>query len=107
MFQGSANYNDEYFKPLNEVGATGINGTTNFDRTNYFQTVPTGALERMLWLESDRLTHLLGAIDQAKLDEQREVVKNEKRQRENQPFGKQWDYVFRAFSRPAIPTAIR
>ena len=103
MFQGSVNYNDEYFKPLNEVGATGINGTTNFDRTNYFQTVPTGALERMLWLESDRLTHLLGAIDQAKLDEQREVVKNEKRQRENQPFGKQWDYVFRGIFPPGHP----
>ena len=103
MFQGSANYNDEYFKALNEVGATGINGTTNFDRTNYFQTVPTGALERMLWLESDRLTHLLDAIDQAKLDEQRDVVKNEKRQRENQPFGKQWDYVFRGIFPPGHP----
>ncbi len=103
MFQGSGHYDDEYFKPLSEVGATGINGTTNFDRTNYFQTVPTGALERMLWLESDRLTHLLGVIDQAKLDEQREVVKNEKRQRENRPFGKAWEHVFRGVFPPGHP----
>ena len=103
MFQGSENYNDEYFKPLSEIGATAINGTTNFDRTNYFQTVPTGALERMLWLESDRMSHLLGVIDQARLDEQRNVVKNEKRQRENQPFGKTWNQAFRAVFPPGHP----
>ena len=103
MFQGSENYNDEYFKPLSEIGATAINGTTNFDRTNYFQTVPTGALERMLWLESDRMSHLLGVIDQARLDEQRNVVKNEKRQRENQPFGKTWNQAFRGVFPPGHP----
>ena len=88
MFNGSENYNDDWFKPFDRVGATGMNGTTNQDRTNYFQVVPKNALEMALWMESDRMGHLLGAIDQAKLDEQRDVVKNEKRQGENQPYGK-------------------
>jgi len=83
MFNGSENFNDDWFKPFDRVGATGMNGTTN-----YFQVVPKNALEMTLWMESDRMGHLLGAIDQAKLDEQREVVKNEKRQGENQPYGK-------------------
>ncbi|MCP5146081.1 MAG: insulinase family protein [Gammaproteobacteria bacterium] len=87
MFNGTENYNDEYFKPFHEVGATSMNGTTWFDRTNYFETVPTPALELALWMESDRMGHLLGAIDQAKLDEQRGVVQNEKRQGDNQPYG--------------------
>ncbi len=65
MFQGSENYNDEYFKPFEQVGATSMNGTTSFDRTNYFQNVPTTALDMALWMESDRMGHLLGAIDQA------------------------------------------
>jgi len=88
MFNGSENYNDDWFKPFDRVGATGMNGTTNQDRTNYFQVVPKNALEMTLWMESDRMGHLLGAIDQAKLDEQRGVVKNEKRQNENQPYGR-------------------
>jgi len=88
MFNGSENYNDDWFKPFDRVGATGMNGTTNQDRTNYFQVVPKNALEMALWMESDRMGHLLGAIDQAKLDEQRGVVKNEKRQGENQPYGR-------------------
>lgn len=88
MFNGSENYNDEYFKPFEQVGATGMNGTTWLDRTNYFATVPTPALEMALWMESDRMGHLLGAVDQAKLDEQRDVVQNEKRQGDNQPYGK-------------------
>ena len=96
MFQGSENYNDEYFKPMEEVGATAMNGTTNFDRTNYFQNVPTSALPLALWMESDRMGHLLGVIDQARLDEQRGVVKNEKRQGENQPYGRVFEAVFRA-----------
>lgn len=93
MFQGSENYDDEFFRPLEQVGATDLNGTTNWDRTNYFANVPTTALDRLLWMESDRMGHLLGAIDQAKLDEQREVVKNEKRQRENVPYGKVWELI--------------
>jgi predicted Zn-dependent peptidase len=64
-----------------------MNGTTNSDRTNYFENVPTTALDMALWMESDRMGHLLGAIDQATLDEQRGVVQNEKRQGENQPYG--------------------
>ena len=88
MFNGSENFNDDWFKAFDRVGGTGINGTTNQDRTNYFEVVPKNALEMTLWLESDRMGHLLGAIDQAKLDEQRAVVQNEKRQGENQPYGK-------------------
>ncbi len=87
MFNGSENFNDDYFKVLEKIGATDLNGTTNEDRTNYFQNVPVTALDTVLWMESDRMGHLLGAIDQAKLDEQRGVVQNEKRQGENQPYG--------------------
>lgn len=89
MFNGSENYNDDYFQVLERIGGTDVNGTTNTDRTNYFQNVPTAAFDQLLWLESDRMGHLLGAIDQAKLDEQRGVVQNEKRQGENQPYGRQ------------------
>ena len=93
MFNGSENYDDEFFRPLEEVGATDMNGTTNTDRTNYFANVPVGALDRLLWMESDRMGNLLGAITQAKLDEQRGVVQNEKRQRENAPYGKVWELI--------------
>src|SRR5690606_29485388 len=96
MFQGSENFSGEYFEPLEQVGATGVNGTTSFDRTNYFQNVPTTALDLALWLESDRMGHFLGAIDQALLDEQRSVVQNEKRESENQPYGRVWESVFKA-----------
>lgn len=87
MFNGSENYDDEYFIPFEQVGATGMNGTTWFDRTNYFQNVPTPALDMAMWMESDRMGHLLGAVTQEKLDEQRGVVQNEKRQGDNQPYG--------------------
>ncbi|MBX7459463.1 M16 family metallopeptidase [Qipengyuania huizhouensis] len=87
MFNGSENAPEDYFQYLQEMGATDYNGTTNFDRTNYFQTVPTAALERALWLESDRMGYLLGAVTQEKLDNQRGVVQNEKRQGDNQPGG--------------------
>ena len=93
MFNGTENYNDEFFGPFQEVGATNMNGTTNSDRTNYYQTVPTSALDLLLWMESDRMGHLLGAVDQEKLDEQRGVVQNEKRQGENRPYGKAFDYI--------------
>ncbi|MGN2245199.1 M16 family metallopeptidase [Frateuria sp. GZRR35] len=88
MFQGSENHKDEYFKPFELAGATDQNGTTWLDRTNYFETVPTTALDMALWMESDRMGHLLGAIGQKELDEQRGVVQNEKRQGENQPYGR-------------------
>ena len=90
MFNGSENFNDDYFQALERVGATDLNGTTNADRTNYFQNVPVNALDLALWMESDRMGHMLGAIDQERLDEQRGVVQNEKRQGENQPYGKVW-----------------
>ncbi len=88
MFNGSENYDGEWFLPLQQVGATGLNGTTWLDRTNYFETVPTPALDLVLWMESDRMGHLLGAITQEKLDNQRGVVQNEKRQGDNQPYGR-------------------
>jgi predicted Zn-dependent peptidase len=87
MFNGSENVPGDYFEPLQQIGATDYNGTTWFDRTNYFQTVPTAALEVALFLESDRMGHLLGAVTKAKLDNQRGVVQNEKRQGDNQPYG--------------------
>jgi zinc protease len=99
MFNGSENYNTDFFKGTELLGATDQNGTTNTDRTNYFQNVPTSALDAMLWLESDRMGHLLGAIDQARLDEQRGVVQNEKRQGENQPYGR----VFNAITAATWP----
>ncbi|MCR6663975.1 MAG: insulinase family protein [Luteimonas sp.] len=96
MFQGSENYRDEFFVPFREVGTTNQNGTTNTDRTNYFQNVPTTALDMALWMESDRMGHFLGSVDQAGLDEQRGVVQNEKRQGENQPYGQVWDKLTKA-----------
>jgi len=93
MFNGSEHFNDDYFGPLEKVGATDLNGTTNEDRTNYFQNVPSNAIDLSLWMESDRMGHLLGAIDQDKLDEQRGVVQNEKRQYENQPYSMSWELI--------------
>ncbi len=87
MFNGSENAPGDFFEPLKQVGATDLNGTTSFDRTNYFETVPTAALEKTLWLESDRMGYLLGAVTQEVLDEQRGVVQNEKRQGDNRPYG--------------------
>lgn len=87
MFNGSENLPEDYFKYTTEIGATDLNGTTSFDRTNYFQTVPKAALERALFMESDRMGYLLGAVTQQKLDNQRGVVQNEKRQGDNRPGG--------------------
>jgi zinc protease len=93
MFQGTANRDGEYFTPFTKAGATGMNGTTSEDRTNYFATVPTGALDMALWMESDRMSYLLGAVTQEALDEQRGVVQNEKRQRENRPYSGMADRI--------------
>lgn len=95
MFSGSEHHKAEYFQPFELAGATDQNGTTWFDRTNYFQTVPTTALDMTLWMESDRMGHLLGAIGQHELDTQRGVVKNEKRQTENAPYGRAWEEIQR------------
>jgi len=86
MFNGSEDFDDDYFQVMERVGATNLNGTTNEDRTNYFENVPTSAFDLALWMESDRMGHLLGAVTQKKLDEQRGVVQNEKRQGENAPY---------------------
>jgi zinc protease len=96
MFNGSENFNTDYFKALESIGATDLNGTTNNDRTNYFQNVPVFALDQVLFLESDRMGHLAGAIDQAKLDEQRGVVLNEKHENENQPYGREEEILTQA-----------
>src|SRR5579871_2526996 len=87
MFSGSEDFNHTYINALEKVGATNLNGTTNNDRTNYFENVPTSMLDYALFAESDRMGHLLGVLDQKKLDLQRGVVQNEKRQGENQPYG--------------------
>ena len=77
MFNGSEHADGEYFAPLQPFGAR-INGTTNTDRTNYYETVPSNVLERALWMEADRMGFLLGALGQDKLDNQRDVVRNER-----------------------------
>lgn len=93
MFQGSKNYNTDYFTPLQEAGGN-INGTTNQDRTYYYETVPSNFLELALFLEADRLGGLLEAMTQEKLDNQRDVVKNERRQRvDNQPYGTAFEKI--------------
>jgi len=87
MFNGSENLPGDFFNYLQQVGATDYNGTTNTDRTNYFETVPAAALDRALFMESDRMGHLLGAVTQGVLDNQRGVVQNEKRQGDSRPGG--------------------
>ncbi|MEM1176206.1 MAG: pitrilysin family protein [Pseudomonadota bacterium] len=94
MFQGSDNVGDEeHFRIVSESGGT-LNGTTNSDRTNYFQTVPSNQLEKMLWLEADRMGFFLDAVTQEKFEVQRETVKNERGQRvDNRPYGQLWERV--------------
>jgi predicted Zn-dependent peptidase len=101
MFQGSAHVpKNKHFELVERVGGT-LNATTWFDRTNYFETVPSNDLELALWLESDRMGWMLPAMDQEKLDNQRDVVKNEKRQRyDNQPYG-DWDERLQKLMYPA------
>lgn len=95
MFQGSQNIPKEgHFKYIQEAGGT-LNGSTSIDRTNYYESVPANYLELLLWLESDRMGFLLPALTQEKLDNQKDVVMNERRQRyENQPYGLSWEILF-------------
>jgi zinc protease len=87
MFEGSEHHDSGYFQPLQEAGAS-LNGSTNADRTNYWEVVPKNALELALWMESDRMGYLLPALTEAKFQNQREVVLNERRQNyENRPYG--------------------
>ena len=113
MFQGSENFN-ESTQALSPIGAA-VNGTTSNDRTNYYERVPREYLEPALWLESDRMENLLPALSQKKLDNQREVVKNERRQSyEDRPYGMFWLRLFdnlfpKGHSqtiRPLVPTRI-
>src|SRR3954470_7140018 len=92
MFTGSEHFKGggdqrAFFEAMEQIGATDLNGTTDPDRTDFFENVPTEALDLALWIESDRMGHLLGSNDLARLDTQRGVVQNEKRQGENQPYG--------------------
>ena len=87
LFNPTENLPGGLMQPLRALGATDWNGTTWFDRTNFFQTVPTSALEQAMYMESDRMGHLLGALNQERLDNHRGVVQNEKRQGDNQPYG--------------------
>jgi zinc protease len=96
MFQGSKNHDRDYFMPLEKLGAE-LNGTTDEDRTMYYETVPSNALELALWLEADRMGFLLPAMTQEKLNNQRDVVKNERRQTvDNVPYGQAEEALLRA-----------
>lgn len=103
MFEGSGHYRGGFHSPLQQAGATELNGTTSFDRTNYFENVPTPALELALWLESDRMGYLLDALNQEKLDQQRAAVKNEKHQADNQPYGRVYYRILKALFPPGHP----
>jgi len=109
MFQGSQ-HADKFIVVAETMGANvfngAINGTTNWDRTNYFATVPSASLEALLWLESDRLATLPEGLTQAKLDNQRDVVKNERRQGlENQPYGRAFKLICENLYPPRHPYA--
>ena len=104
MFQGSANVgDDQHFRLISEAGGT-LNGTTNSDRTNYFEAVPSNFLERVLWQEADRMGFLLNAMTQEKLDNQRSVVQNERRQNyDNAPYGLAGETIARLMYPAAHP----
>lgn len=96
LFEGSENHPHQWDKELDSLGATDQNGTTFFDRTNYFQTVPSTALDFALYMESERMGHFGGFLTKERLDVQRGVVQNEKRQGENEPYGKVFETLLRA-----------
>lgn len=104
MFQGSQNVPKEgHFRFIQEAGGT-LNGSTSLDRTNYYESVPANYLELLLWLESDRMGFLLPALTQEKLDNQKDVVMNERRQRyDNQPYGLAWEKLFSNLFSPEHP----
>ena len=103
MFQGTKHYDNDYFGPLQKAGAR-LNGSTSPDRTNYWETVPSNYLELALWMESDRMGFLLPAMTQERLDKQRNVVKNERRQSyENRPYGLTYEVLLAAAYPPDHP----
>jgi zinc protease len=100
MFEGSEHHNTGYFPPLQQAGAL-VNGSTNTDRTNYWEVVPTSAVDRALWMESDRMGYLLPALTRERFETQRDVVLNERRQNyENRPYG----MAFMALSAALYPS---
>src|SRR5882762_6658641 len=108
MFTGSEHFKGggdqrAFFEAMERIGATDMNGTTDPDRTDFFENVPTNALDVALWIESDRMGHFLGAIEQARLDVQRGVVQNEKRQGENQPYGVTEELIVKGTAPPGHP----
>jgi zinc protease len=104
MFQGSKHVpSDEHFKILEGAGASLINGTTDFDRTNYFETVPSNQLELALWMESDRMGYLLDKVDRAAFTNQKDVVRNERREGENQPYSMAEEAMFHQLFPAAHP----
>jgi zinc protease len=108
MFTGSEHLSTghnqrAFFQTMESIGATDLNGTTSEDRTDFFENVPKNALDVALWMESDRMGHLLAAVDQSKLDEQRGVVQNEKRQNENQPYGAVEELIVKGTAPAAHP----
>jgi zinc protease len=108
MFTGSEHFKGggdqrAFFEAMEQIGATDLNGTTDPDRTDFFENVPTEALDVALWIESDRMGHLLGSIDQARLETQRGVVQNEKRQGENQPYGVTRELIAKGTAPPGHP----
>ena len=103
MFQGTQHYDKDYFGPLQQAGGQ-LNGSTNQDRTNYWETVPSNYLELALWMESDRMGFLLPAMTQEKLDNQRDVVRNERRQSyENRPYGLVYEVMLAGMYPPGHP----
>ena len=103
MFEGSQHHDSGYFRPLQEIGGV-LNGSTNADRTNYWEVVPSNAVELALWLESDRMGYLLPALTDAKFENQRNVVLNERRQNyENRPYGFAGMSLVAALYPPAHP----
>ena len=103
MFQGSKNHDTDYFLPLEKLGAQ-LNGSTAEDETVYYETVPSNALELALWLEADRMGFLLPSMTQKKLDNQRDVVKNERRQSvDNVPYGQAEEVLLEALYPPEHP----
>jgi len=103
MFRGTEHYRDAYYGPLQRAGATDVNATVTPERTNYMQVVPSTALDLALWMESDRMGHLLGAIDQKALDTERSIVENEKLQRRGVPYGLVWEQLSRSSYPPGHP----
>ena len=103
MFEGSEHHDHGYFQPLQEAGAS-LNGSTNADRTNYWEVVPSNAVDRALWMESDRMGYLLPALTEAKFTNQRDVVLNERRQNyENRPYGLAGMAIVAALFPPSHP----